>query len=219
MKREKLPSRKKRALRRSAVAVLILFCINFFMHIGLLFPIQAIWQLQERGATGWTRVVTRDWVPEIHKTHLVYLTENEDATLLGSTYLTVYGWIPCFGNVLDCSGNEPLYAGAFYMHSDEDRVWYFFGRVDNPDIKTLTISVQADVYNQMSQAYDRREVRQLTTTEFQEKNGHRYFLVRDDGTWDYEKDYSPRPVVIGYNDAGNEVTQADITQGSSSHFG
>lgn len=210
MKREKLPSRKRKALRRIAVMAVVVFCVNFFMHIGLLFPIQAIWQLQERGGTGWTKVVTRDWAPELHKTHLVYLTENENATLLGDCYLTLYGWMAGFGSTLDCTEEAPLYAGASYMSRDGERVWYVFGRVDDPEIETLTISLQADVYSELSQACDRREVRRLTTSDLLEKEDRRYFLVRDDGTWDYERDYSPRPVVIGYDSAGREVARLDI---------
>ena len=44
-KRIHLPSRKRTALQRSAIAAAAVFCVNFFMHIGLLLPIQDIWQL------------------------------------------------------------------------------------------------------------------------------------------------------------------------------
>ena len=73
-KRTPLPSRKRVALRRIAIAAAVIFCVNFFMHIGLLLPIQAIWQLEEREGARHTSVVTRDWAPEVHRTHLVYLT-------------------------------------------------------------------------------------------------------------------------------------------------
>ena len=45
-KRTPLPSRKRVALRRIAIAAAVIFCVKFFMHIGLLLPIQAIWQLE-----------------------------------------------------------------------------------------------------------------------------------------------------------------------------
>ena len=96
------------------------------MHIGLLLPIQAIWQLEEREGARHTSVVTRDWAPEIHKTHLVYLTENDETTLFGSTYLSVYGWFAGFSVALDCSEEAPLYAGRSYMSRDDGRIMYFF---------------------------------------------------------------------------------------------
>ena len=121
-KRIHLPSRKRTALRRTAIAAAVIFCVNFFMHIGLLLPIQAIWQLEEREGARHTPVVTRDWAPEIHKTHLVYLMENDETTLFGSTYLSVYGWFAGFSVALDCSEEAPLYAGRSYMSRDDGRI-------------------------------------------------------------------------------------------------
>lgn len=217
--RTPLPSRKRTALRRIAIAAAAVFCVNFFMHIGLLLPIQAIWQLEEREGARHTSVVTRDWAPEIHKTHLVYLTENDDTTLFGSAYLTVCGWMAGFSVALDCSETAPLYAGRSYMSRDDGAVWYFFGRVDDPAIETVEVSLCAEEYDSESHAYTSREVRRLTTEDFLEKDGRRYFLLRDSGEWDSGFGSSPRPVAIGYDGAGGEVARVDIEQGISSYFG
>ena len=59
-KKTVLPSRRRRALKRTAIALVLLFCINYIMHIGLLLPRQAVHQIEERKATGWTQVVARE---------------------------------------------------------------------------------------------------------------------------------------------------------------
>lgn len=218
-KRTPLPSRKRVALRRIAIAAVVIFCVNFFMHIGLLLPIQSIWQLEEREGARHTSVVTRDWAPEVHRTHLVYLTENDDTTLFGSTYLTIYGWMAGFSVALDCTEEAPLYAGRSYMSRDDGKVWYFFGRVDDPAIETVAVSLQSEDWDEETQIFIRREVCRLTTAEFLEKDGRRYFLLRDGGEWDSDTCSSPRPVVIGYDSAGSEAARVDIEQGNASYFG
>ena len=218
-KRTPLPSRKRVALRRIAIAAVVIFCVNFFMHIGLLLPIQSIWQLEEREGARHTSVVTRDWAPEVHRAHLVYLTENDDTTLFGSTYLTIYGWMAGFSVALDCTEEAPLYAGRSYMSRDDGEVWYFFGRVDDPAIETVAVSLQSEDWDEETQIFIRREVRSLTTAELLEKDGRRYFLLRDGGEWDSDTCSSPRPVVIGYDSAGSEVARVDIEQGNASYFG
>ena len=218
-KRTPLPSRKRVALRRIAIAAVVIFCVNFFMHIGLLLPIQSIWQLEEREGARHTSVVTRDWAPEVHRAHLVYLTENDDTSLFGSTYLSIYGWMAGFSVALDCTGEAPLYAGRSYMSRDDGKVWYFFGRVDAPAIETVTVSLQSEDWDAEAQTFNRREVRSLTTAELLEKDGRRYFLLRDGGEWDSDTCSSPRPVVIGYDSAGSEVARVDIEQGNASYFG
>ena len=218
-KRTPLPSRKRVALRRIAIAAVVIFCVNFFMHIGLLLPIQSIWQLEEREGARHTSVVTRDWAPEVHRTHLVYLTENDDTTLFGSTYLTIYGWMAGFSVALDCTEEALLYAGRSYMSRDDGEVWYFFGRVDDPAIETVAVSLQSEDWDAEAQTFNRREVRSLTAAELLEKDGRRYFLLRDGGEWDSDTCSSPRPVVIGYDSAGSEVARVDIEQGNASYFG
>ena len=218
-KRTPLPSRKRTALRRIAIAAAAVFCVNFFMHIGLLLPIQAIWQLEEREGARHTSVVARDWAPEIHKTHLVYLTENDDTTLFGSAYLTVCGWMAGFSVALDCSEEAPLYAGRFYMGREDRNIWYFFGRVDDPAIETVEVSLRSEEWSETTRTPFYLEIRRLTAENFLEKDGRRYFLLRDSGEWDRGFGSSPQPVAIGYDSAGGEVARVDIEQGISAFFG
>ena len=219
MKKKQVLNRKRLALRRLVTAAVLMVLINHFFLLGSIFPRQCIWNLEEREGARHTSVVTRDWAPEIHKTHLVYLTENDETTLFGSAYLTVYGWMAGFSVALDCSEEAPLYAGRSYMGRDDRNVWYFFGRVDDPAIETVEISLRSQEWNEAAQAPLYREIRCLTTEDFLEKEGRRYFLLRDSGEWDYDTCSSPWPVAIGYDSAGNEVARVDIEQGISSYFG
>ena len=95
-KREKLYVRRRWVLRRFAVFLLVLLAVNHFMQIGFLLPIQGIRQVEERQGAPHGRVLARDWAPEIHRTHLVYLTAAEDAVTLADTYLSLYGWMGGF---------------------------------------------------------------------------------------------------------------------------
>lgn len=217
--REKLPSRRRVALRRVAIMAAVLFVINFFMHIGLLLPRQAIHELEERNGTGWTRTVDRIWTPEIHRFHLAYLTQNEHATMFSSAYLTHLGWVPAFSNALDCSGGEPLYAGYSLMNRKERSAMFCFGRVDDPEIERIEIVLYAEEYDSKSHAMNGREVRRITDVEIIEQSGRRYFLVKDGEEWDFARDFRPRPHVVAYNAAGEELLFMEITKWNSSYYG
>ena len=215
---EKLPTRRRVALRRIAIMAAVLFVINFFMHIGMLLPRQAIHEVEERNGTGWTRTVDRMWVPEIHTFHLAYLTQSENVTLFSSAYLTVLGWMPAFSNALDCSEEAPIHAGQSAMSRDEGEVWFFFGRVDDPEIERVELSLCAEEYDDRSYAQTGREVRRITDVELLEQSGRRYFLVKDGREWDYDRDNQPRPLVLGYNAAGEEIFCLDIQEKNFSHW-
>lgn len=219
MKKKQVLNRKRLALRRLVTAAVLMVLINHFFLLGLIFPRQCIWQLEEREGARHTSVVTRDWAPEIHKTHLVYLTENDETTLFGSTYLSLYGWFAGFSVALDCSEEAPLYAGRSYMGRDDGEVWYFFGRVDDPAIETVEVSLRSEEWNETTRTPSYREIRRLVAEDFLEKDGRRYFLLRDSGEWDSGFGSSPRPVAIGYDGAGGEVARVEIEQGISSYFG
>ena len=219
MKKKQVLNRKRLALRRLVAAAVLMVLINHFFLLGLIFPRQCIWKMEERQGARHTSVVTRDWAPEIHKTHLVYLTENDETTLFGSTYLSLYGWFAGFSVALDCSEEAPLYAGRSYLSRDDGKVWYFFGRVDDPAIETVEVSLRSEEWNETTRTPSYREIRRLVAEDFLEKDGRRYFLLRDSGEWDSGFGSSPRPVAIGYDSAGGEVARVEIEQGISSYFG
>lgn len=213
-------TRKKTAFRRILMGVTALLLVNHFLLVGLVLPIQAVRRFEEREGAGRTRVVCRDWAPEVHWSHLNYLSGNENVTMLSGAYLHVYGWTDAFGSVVDCSEPAPLHGGwCSQTANDELSLYYVFGRIDDPEIVDLQIQAQYEDW-ESGEAVRRTAFAWGSPREdWLEKDGRRYFLFRK-----YPLDWgaypSPiYPVAIGYDAAGNEVARRELyDNGSSSHF-
>lgn len=95
-------------------------------------------------------MLDRLWTPEVHRTHLVYLTAAENAVTIADTRLSLYGWMGGFGWSLDCTTGEPLYAGEMTMNRDEreETVCCYYGRVMDPAIETVTVSLRGVNYQE-----------------------------------------------------------------------
>ena len=174
--------------------------------IGLLFPIQAIRHFEERAGTGRTAVICRDWAPEIHGSHLLYLTENENILMLSGTYLTVYGWMDAFGVAADCTTPAPIHGGRWSMAREgRTNLVYAFCRLEDPEIVRLEVPVRQSAFR-----WDREWVC---------GEEDRHFLFRKRGVnWSTY----PSPLyltAVGYDIAGNEIARVELDQGASSNFG
>lgn len=218
-KQKRILTRKQVAIRKTAICLTAMFLVNNIMFLGAIFPIQTVWQLEERAGIEHTRVVKRSPTPEIQKTNIAFLSENDEATLFSSCYFTLYGWMANFHVALDCTGEDPLYAGVSYMQRDDNRAWYFFGRVDDPAIQRVEISLCSEEYDEMSYAYVGEEVHRMAGIPLEEQSGRRYFLVKYNGDWDYDAHSRVHPIVISYDGEGNELNRMEIEQWTSSHFG
>ena len=64
-KQKRILTRRQSALRAAAVTLAVLLFVNHVMHLGLIFPVQTVWQLEERAGVEHTRVVKRSHTPEI----------------------------------------------------------------------------------------------------------------------------------------------------------
>lgn len=217
MKKQKVLTRKGKALRRIGRFLAILFAVNWVFGLGLLFPLQAIWQQQEReGITGHMRVVDRDWVPEIGVTHFRYLMQNEKAVMLAGTNLDFYGWMGAFSTALDCTTGEPLYVAMDSLHKDGDSVYYFWGRVDDPEIAQIDISLCHREYVNRKYIYPEVDRLRIPQDEWMEQDGRQFFMIRLD-EWNYE------PIIVSYavalDGGGQELYRFEISEGASSHFG
>lgn len=220
-KREKLYSRKRWAARRFLIFLAAFLTANWFLQLGLLLPIQGIRQVEERQGALHGAVLDRLWTPEVHRTHLVYLTAAESAVTIADTRLSLYGWMGGFGWSLDCTTGEPLYAGEMTMNRDEreETVCCYYGRVMDPAIETVTVSLRGVNY-QEDGTEDWEEAASLTAgpEDFLEWKGHRHFLFSHTlADWPY--DSSLRAWVIGHDSAGNVVTEFEIQEGTHSYFG
>lgn len=221
-KREKMPSRKRWVVRRFVIFLIALMAVNHLMQLGFLLPIQAIRQMEERQGAPHGAVLDRLRTPEVHRTHLVYLTACEEAVTIADTYLTLYGWMGGFGWSLDCTTGEPLYAGEMTMSRSEreETVCCYYGRVDDPAIETVAVSVRGQVYDETTQTARWEEAARLTVgpEDFLEWKGYRHFLLSHIvADWPY--DSGRHAWVIGYDSGGNVVTEYEIEQGTHSHFG
>ena len=219
-KREKLYSRKRWVAQRFLIFLLVLLAVNHLLQIGFLLPIQGIRQVEERQGAPHGAVLDRLWTPEVHRTHLVYLTAAENAVTIADTRLSLYGWMGGFGWSLDCTTGEPLYAGEMTMNRDEreETVCCYYGRVMDPAIETVTVSLRGVNY-QEDGTEDWEEAASLTAgpEDFLEWKGHRHFLFYTLTDWPY--DSSLRAWVIGCDSAGNVVTEFEIQEGTHSYFG
>lgn len=222
MRRKKLPTRRRRALRRLVLAAAVLLLSNHLLGVGLLLPVQAVRQVEERQGAPHGAVLDRLWTPEIHRTHLVYLTASEKAVTIADTYLSVYGWIGGFGWSLDCTTGEPLYAGEMTMYRDEREgtVCCYYGRVDDPTIETVTISERGELYDETTKTAYWEEAARLTAEpeDFLERKGYRCFLLSHIIT-DWPYDSGRHAWATGYDAAGNVVAEFEIQEGTHSYFG
>lgn len=225
MKREKrmiLPSRRRRALRRILIAAAALFLVNHILLVGLLFPIQAIRHNEERMGTGRTEVVRRSWDPGFLWDFLAYLTGNENAVMLSGARWTLYGWMDSFGVPVDCTEEVPIHGGWWSMNWKRGpSKFYVFGRIDDPDIDFLKVTVRHN-----GEPPEEKNVWRawgfewgLPREDFIEKDGQSYFLLNR-----YPVDWSEYPsgvtiTALGYDKEGNEIALVELEQGASSSFG
>lgn len=217
MKRKRMRPRNRTAFRRVLIALAALFLVNHFLLTGLLFPIQAIRRCEERAGTGRTAVVRRDWAPEIYKTGLIYLTENETVTMLSGARLTYLGWMNNFGAPLDCTEEAPIHGGWWAMsRQGRDSLFYVFGRVDDPRIDLLTVQVWYEDWAGFKAV--RRNVFSwgLKREDLMEKDGRYYFLLKTRPADFREYASNLRTTVTGVDLAGNVIAEVELDQGGSS---
>ena len=222
-RRGKLPTRKRGAMRHAARALILLLVVQYLLHVGLLLPIQAIHMAEEREGVRGTRVLRRLWEPDIYKSTLFYLSASEDAVVLSDARLTFLGWLPQFGTALDCTGSAPLHAAerSVSQSGKPGRHMFFYGRVDDPAIETVELSLRYISGYGRGGEKNRFEVAVLLTVPEEswiERNGRRYFLLSyklED--WPYES--GEQTFAIGRDAAGEMITEFAITAGSYGSYG
>lgn len=209
MKKTKMLSRRRKALRRVLIAAAVLFLVNRILLIGLLFPIQAIRHNEELMGTGRTEVIRRDWDPSFHWDFMTYLTKSENVVMLSGARLTPYGWTNGFGRVVDCAEEAPIHAGTWFLNWGKWSTIYVFGRVDDPDIVELRIqwTIEGDEQSDMWEL--------SKTSEWIEEDGRRYFLCsyRNANAADYRV-----PQVVAYDQERNEVARVELDGGGVSSY-
>ena len=151
----------------------------------------------------------------------MYLRGHEDAVTIADTYLTIYGWMGGFGWTLDCTEEAPLYAGEMTMYRDggaHGTVCCYYGRVDDPDIARVVVSVRGAYYADGMEQWEEAASLSVEGEDFLQRDEGRYFLVEDiQADWPY--DSARRAWIIAYDGAGNVVAEFQIDEGTHSYFG
>lgn len=217
-RKKRLSTRRRRAAGCIVLALVLLLLAQNLLHTALLLPIQAVHLKEQQNGIPRTRVVRRQWEPELHNgTALFYLTASDRAVVLSDTYLTAQGWRPMYSSILDCTGDRPLHAGERIVILDagedaESRYYgthlFFYGRVDDPAIETVEIRLQVppDYEAAEGETVDVGYYLLLNAPIF-EKEGRRYFLL-DHRTSFQSAARADR--IVGRNAAGNGVTSFQI---------
>lgn len=161
MRRKKLLTRKQRAVRWGVGAVCLFLWMNLALHIGYLLPIQAFWEMEEQIGAGDLAVVDRRWETGSDfflSAGWLSLAGNEHVVVLAPERWTYTGWQINGPEVLACDDGAPLHVGILSVQRTQfangspepGKDWapfqttvYLFGRVDDPDIRSLRMELGA----------------------------------------------------------------------------
>ena len=151
------------------------------------------------------------WIPVLHPTQRFYLRENENAVLLGNTYFSPFGWQTTMGCALDCSEPAPVYAACHSMSRDgKPTLLCYFGRIDDPAIETVVVSVEEITYDQGQEI--RKELRRLTAerSDFLIRDGRTFFWLMETRDWEKDPEQIIRPVLTAYEANDTVAAEFDI---------
>lgn len=217
MKKSRVYMRKRLALRWILPALVFLLVVNQLLGVCLLLPIQAAHRSADLQGIGRTHLVKRRWEPELRATGLLYLMENENALLLTDTHFGLLGWETERGAAVDCTGDAPLYVGQYDAAYEDRMVNCLFGRVDDPEIVRVEISVRAVGYAGTTETWEETASLPVEPEDFIAREEGRYFLVED--VIDNWPDNTFRQAwITAYNGGGDVVTEFQIMEGTHSHF-
>ena len=173
----------------------------------------------EHEGIGRAWVVERKWEPSLYKTHLFYLMENERAVMLGDTHLSPLGWETMFGATVDCTGEEPIYAGYHQISHDDKVLGCYFGQINDPAIETVVISIQQEEYDQGKAV--RSELRRLTVEQedFVTGRDRTFFWIMEPLPLEQSPEAVCYPVMIAYDAEGRIAAEFDIECCTYSGYG
>lgn len=206
MKKKRLISRRHRALRNIAIAVLVIL-LTRYVNLYSLTPMQAIEQAKERsGIFAPTEVVTYCEVPEMHRFHRLYMIENENTVALTNTVLQFIGWTTGSAFAVDCTEDRPVHCGAMALDRSRDNdgkhLAFYYGRIDSSLVERVEI---VEIVLEKSLTYPEERFNYITDTidiprsEWIERDG--YYLFFHEMTEEDNPD--AQYYVRCYDDAGN----------------
>lgn len=140
MTAKKMPTRRRRALRRTGAALLLL-ALTVLLNGWRLGPQLALRESEDLWGTGKTAIVrTFGRLPIGSRRGTVYLTANENAAILSELRFSLLsGWSVKAGCVLDCSDEKSrVHTALWTLNDGEESFGYFFGRVDDAEIREVS---------------------------------------------------------------------------------
>ncbi len=206
--KKRVETRKRKALRRTLICLAALTVFSA-LHLYTFTPMQGIRYTEAQRGTGRTRAVARMLPPEELKLGrtLFYLTANENAMLM--TYVRFHplmGWADSLGASLDCSEEADIHAALWGVSNEDASVQYIFGRVDDPRIQALAVSVEEVRYGSGQEV--RKELLRTDTgaVRWYQKNEQRYFVIPVDNP----QKTNEKLEVVTYSALGLDAEEREI---------
>ena len=213
MKKSRVCTRKRLALRWILLALVFLLAVNQLLGVCLLLPIQAAHRSADLQGIGRTHLVERRWEPELRATGLLYLMENENALLLTDTHFGLLGWETERGAAVDCTGDAPLYVGQYDAAYQDRMVNCYFGRVDDPTIELIELQIRAEPFDQANP-----ELCSLTVGReaFIEQGNHAFFWIMEVLPWERNPEWNyGYPIILAYDAQGKVVAELNTISKTS----
>lgn len=222
MRKKKIVSRRHRALRNIAIAILVV-AIHASISYYALTPLLALEYAKNcSGVYDPTEVVTMQRVPEMHRFHRLYMIENENMVALSSTIFRAVGWEGSFVWPVDCTEDLPIHCGEVAMsrsgQSDGEHLRFYYGRIDDEKIECielLEVSLEGKTIFEVDALKNAVSCIELPRSEWMEKDGHYYFLQKAKAS----DDWSVHLYIRAFDSGGNEVYQSYIDNQSGVSWG
>lgn len=181
MRKKKTPTRKRQALRWLCAAVLLILMNNISHRTYYLLPSLCLWENEEIIGCGRTTVLRRTWDPAVKD--LIYLSANDKVVILLGESPGLSGWNMDNTEYLDYTKEENALGSicVFYENTNAS-VWYAYGRVDDPSVAEMRLSVQFAVMDTDAPGCQELKTSVVSTAadDWIWQDGKRYFLLRNE---------------------------------------
>lgn len=220
-KKNRVETRKHKAMRRMLICLAALTVFSA-LHLYTFTPMQGIRYQESQSGTGRTKAVARMLPPKELRLWgtLFYLTANENAVIM--TYVRFHplvGWFDSLGASLDCSEEAAIHAGQWSASHEEAYVQYAFGRVDDPEIQSVEVSVEEVRYRTGEEVREELFRTNPENTSWFQKGDDRYFVIPVENPRKTNDDLERVTYfVVGLDAQGREVAAQNTDEWGSSTF-
>lgn len=196
-RKKRVYTRRQKALRRIAQAIVCVLVVNYLCMEFFILPRQAVYKKTEKFGMYPVQVVTHFWTKDLNA-ELAYFTAAKNAVgLTAVKYWPIYGWYADSATVVDCSGDEAFHAD-WTVRGEQVKEVIFFGRLEDWSICRVELTAERDEKKVM-----------MTVEDFIQEDGKRYFLGRME--WKSKVQMKAfRVTATAYDAAGNVVERQEL---------